>query len=70
MSTTDITATVKDQFDAPVSFRAVDFSEDDSSGSPEGVVTFGSVTTDIDGKAVTTYRAGTEPKVVKITAET
>jgi len=70
VSTTDITATVKDQFDAPVSSRTVDFSEDDSSGSPEGVVNPGSATTNSDGEAVTTYRAGTEPKVVKITAET
>lgn len=69
VSTSAVTATVKDQFDQPVQSRLVTFTEDDTSGAPEGTIT-GNDTTDSDGKAHATYTAGTEPKLVKVTAVT
>jgi hypothetical protein len=70
VSTSLITATVKDQFDQPIDSRTVNFSDDDTSGAPEGAVSPASDSTDSSGKAYTTYTAGTEPKLVSITGET
>jgi hypothetical protein len=70
VSTTDITAIVKDQFDEPLSSRTVNFSDNDSSGADPGFVAPTSAVTNANGEAFTTYEAGTEPKVVTITAET
>ncbi|RKZ96625.1 MAG: hypothetical protein DRQ40_00505 [Gammaproteobacteria bacterium] len=70
VSTSSITAIVKDQFDLPISSRVVNFSDDDASGSPQGSVSPTAVSTDSDGKAKTTYTAGTEPKLVQVTGST
>lgn len=70
ISTSTITAIVRDQFDQPIASRLVNFSDSDSSGAPEGAVSPTSSTTNSEGKAVTTYTAGTEPKLVQITGET
>ena len=70
ISTSTITAIVRDQFDQPIPSRTVNFSDDDTSGAPEGSVSPTSAATNSDGKAFTTYTAGTEPKLVQITGET
>lgn len=70
VSETDITATVRDQFDEPLASRTVDFSDDDTAGASPGFVNPTSAVTNAEGKATTTYRAGTEPNVVTITSST
>ena len=70
VSTTPVTATVKDQFDEPLASRQVDFSDDDTGGASPGFVAPTSAITNAQGQATTTYRAGTEPNVVTITSST
>jgi hypothetical protein len=59
-----ITAIVRDQFNLPVKQRSVYFTDDD----PNGSILATNVTTNDDGIAVTTYRAGTSAREVRITA--
>ena len=65
VSTTDITAIVKDQFLQPIVGRLVYFSDDDSTGSITGGTP---INTDSDGKAETIYTSGDTAREVKITA--
>jgi len=64
ISTAGITAMVKDQFLLPIPSRLVNFSDDDTTGT---IVTT-PVSTDSNGKAMTTYRSGNTAREVKITA--
>jgi len=65
VSTSDITAIVRDQFLQPISGRLVYFSDDD----PVGNITGGTPkSTDSDGKAQTVYTSGNSAREVKITA--
>lgn len=73
VTTTPITAIVKDQFDNPVGSKNITFTDDDSTGSPSGAIIYsvGSfATTNSQGIATVSYRAGTVPKTVTITAQT
>jgi len=70
VSTSTITAIVKDQFDQPMSGRTVTFSEDDATGSPDGDVNPTAAITNALGVAITTYTAGTQSNLVTITATT
>jgi hypothetical protein len=64
VSNSTITAIVKDQFLAPIASKIVDFSDDD----PNGYIINPSVSTDSDGVAVTSYKAGSTANEVRITA--
>ena len=59
-----ITAVVRDQFNQPVPSRLVVFTEDD----PDGVMTSSNVATDVNGLAITSYRAGISAREVRVTA--
>ncbi|HLD90920.1 MAG TPA: invasin domain 3-containing protein [Patescibacteria group bacterium] len=64
LSTSDITAYVKDQFLQPIAGRRVTFSE-----NGDGAITAGTqINTDSDGMAQTVYRAGVVASEVTITA--
>lgn len=65
VSTSNITAIVKDQFLQPITSRLVNFSDDDSVGSITGP---NPVNTDSDGSASTVYESGNTAREVKITA--
>jgi hypothetical protein len=60
----NITAIVKDQFNLPIVAKLVYFTDDD----PNGFITSSPVNTDGTGTAVTTYKAGTQAREVKISA--
>lgn len=60
----NITAVVKDQYNNPVVGKVVYFTDDD----PVGAILTSYVNTDGQGVALTTYRAGTAAREVKITA--
>ena len=64
VSTTTISAVVKDQFNAPVAGRLVTFSEDDDKGELLGT---NPANTDIDGRATIIYRSGDAARNVTIT---
>jgi len=64
-NTSEITAIVKDQFNLPIASKLVYFTEDDTSGV---IIGTNPANTDSDGVAITTYRAGSEAREVKITA--
>ena len=64
-STTTIDAYVKDQFFQPVASRQVTFSDDDDVGT---IISDPTPNTDGLGKASVVYQAGTEARVVTITA--
>jgi hypothetical protein len=64
-NTSEITAIVKDQFNLPIEGKLVYFTDDDSVGSITGA---NPANTDADGVAITTYRAGSDAREVKITA--
>lgn len=64
-STSSITAIVKDQFNLPIVAKPVTFTEDDPAGS---IIGSNPANTDSDGVAITTYRAGSSAREVKITA--
>lgn len=68
VSTATIVAIVRDQFDEPMQGRTVTFSDSDTSGSPAGTVNPTATVTDANGRAVTTYTAGTVSNLVTITA--
>lgn len=71
VSTSDITAIVKDQFDQAVGGRTVNFSDNDTSGSPQGaMIPTSNVTASGTGECFVDYRAGTEARTVVITATT
>jgi len=59
-----ITAVVKDQYNNPMAGKIVYFTDDD----PVGTILTSYVNTDGQGVAVTSYRAGTAAREVKITA--
>jgi len=65
VSTSDVTAIVKDQFMQPISGRLVQFSDDDSVGIISGP---NPVNTNSEGSASTVYRSGETAREVKITA--
>lgn len=65
VSTSSITAHVKDQFFQPVVGRLVTFGEDDDSGIISGA---NPVNTNSEGNAVTVYRSGDTAREVEITA--
>lgn len=65
VSTSTITAIVRDQFNNPISSKPVTFTEDDSVGYISPPTT---VNTDSDGIAQVTYNAGNTAREVKITA--
>lgn len=65
VSTSDITAIVKDQFMQPISGRLVQFSDDDDVGIISGL---NPVNTDSEGSASTVYKSGETAREVKITA--
>lgn len=65
VSSSTITAKVKDQFGQPVAGRLVYFSDDDDIGSISGGTP---INTDSQGNAVTAYTAGTSAREVKIIA--
>jgi hypothetical protein len=64
-NTSQITAIVKDQFNLAIEGKLVYFTADDPIG---GIIGANPATTDGDGVALTTYRAGTSAREVKITA--
>jgi len=64
VNTAQITAIVKDQFDLPIQQRQVFFTDDD----PTGAILSSPINTDSDGVAVTTYKAGTTAREVRVTA--
>ena len=64
-NTSEITAIVKDQFDLAISSKLVYFTDDDTAGE---IIGANPATTDADGVAITTYRAGDSAREVKITA--
>ena len=67
VSTSTITARVKDQFGQPVEARLVYFEDDDVDGE---ITTGGSgVNTDSSGEAVAVYRSGLAARLVTITAK-
>lgn len=70
VTTSTVTAIVRDQFDSPVPSRLVSFTDDDTSGAPAGLLTPVSQTTNSSGIATTSYKAGTVAKTVSITATT
>jgi len=61
----EVIATVYDQYSQPIIYKIVNFSDDNA----EGYLLSTQVFTYLDGKATTTYRAGTIPDTVIITAE-
>jgi hypothetical protein len=63
-SVSTIKAIVKDQFNQPVTGKAVAFTADD----PDGQIVSVYVNTDSDGVATTVYRAGIEAREVRITS--
>ena len=63
VNTATITAIVKDQFDLPIQSRLVYFTDDD----PTGSILSSPTNTDSNGVAVTTYKAGTTAREVRIT---
>lgn len=65
ISTSNITAYVKDQFFQPVVGRLVTFGEDDSTGYISGS---NPVNTNSEGQAVTVYKSGSTAREVEITA--
>lgn len=70
LSTSSILAQVRDQFDEPVPTAVVEFEDDDSLGSTPGSVTPTADTTNVNGRAQTTYTSGDQPRLVTITAKT
>jgi hypothetical protein len=67
VSTSTLTARVKDQFGQPVEARLVYFEDDDGDGE---IVTGGTgVNTDANGEAVAVYRSGLAARLVNITAK-
>jgi hypothetical protein len=66
VSTSDLTARVRDQFGQPIEARLVYFEEDD----PDGEISSGSggVNTDSKGEASAVYLSGLSARLVKITA--
>ena len=64
ISSSSITAIVKDQFNQPVVGRNVDFTEDD----PNGSIAPTPVATDGSGVSQTTYSSGNDAREVRITA--
>jgi hypothetical protein len=64
VNVSNVTAIVKDQFDQPIVSKLVYFTDDD----PNGFITTSPVNTDGTGTAITTYKAGTTAREVKITA--
>lgn len=71
VSTTRITATLRDQFDNPRGGATISFSEDDTDGAPFDGTFSGSTSLITSGTGQTSivYRAGVVPNIVKITAE-
>lgn len=67
VSTSEITARVKDQFGQPVAGRLVYFTDDDTDGTIVAGKTV--VNTDSKGEAHSTYKAGISAKLVRITAK-
>lgn len=67
VSTSTITARVRDQFGQPVEARIVYFEDDDGDG--EIVVGDAGVNTNEDGEAVAVYRSGLSARLVTITAK-
>jgi hypothetical protein len=65
VSSSRITAIVKDQFNLPLVSKPVTFTEDDPNGS---LSTPNPASTDIDGTAYINYQAGNSAREVKITA--
>jgi hypothetical protein len=63
-----ITAIVKDQYNSPMVGKIVYFTDDDTAGSNPGNITTAYVNTNGNGVAVTSYKAGTTAREVKITA--
>jgi len=57
-------AIVKDQFNLPIASRLVYFTDDDANG----FIITSPVSTDANGEATTSYKAGTTANEVKITA--
>lgn len=70
ISTSQITAIVRDQFDQAIPSRSVSFVDSDTSGSPAGQMSPSSATTNSQGTCTVNYVAGTIPKTVEITATT
>lgn len=70
VSTANIQASVRDQFDQPVASRLVSFTDTDSTGAPAGVMLPTSATTSSSGTATVAYRAGTIPNTVTIVSST
>jgi len=64
INTAQITAIVKDQFDLPIQSRNVHFTADDPT---TGAILSSPAPTDTNGVAVTTYKAGTSAREVRIT---
>lgn len=67
VSTSTITARVRDQFGQPVQARLVYFEDDDG----DGVISYGAdgVNTNTDGEATAVYRSGLSARLVSITAK-
>lgn len=70
LSTSQIKAIVRDQFDSPVNNATVQFSDDDTTGSSPGFVSPTSNTTNSNGETDTTYTSGDTAALVTITAQT
>jgi hypothetical protein len=68
VSTSTITAIVKDQFLQPIGSRLVAFTASDPGGGTDGYIVTSPVSTDSDGEASTTFRSGDTASEVTITA--
>lgn len=64
VNVSNITAILKDQFNLPISSRLVYFTDDDANG----YILSSPISTNADGVAITSYKAGTTAREVKITA--
>lgn len=67
VSTSTLTARVKDQFGQPVEARLVYFEEDDGDG--EITSGAGGVNTDANGEAIAVYKSGLSARLVTVTAK-
>jgi hypothetical protein len=67
IASSTVTARITDQFRQPVPGRLVYFDHDDVSATPGEIIT-SPVNTDANGEAITSYRSGTTPSEVKISA--
>ena len=67
-ATAAVVATVRDQYNLPVSGVSVAFTENDSVDAPDGAEIVSPISTNTNGQATTTFTAGNAEKTVRVTA--